>query len=57
MYHYIGQKKSQKVPENIENINIAIIGQKNLVSLYNFGTYFFTLGEVNKSFSDVLKVS
>jgi hypothetical protein len=28
--------------------------KKNLVSLHNFRTYFFPLGEVNRSFSKLL---
>ena len=39
---------------NLKYINGYNMMKKNLVSLHNFRTYFFPLGEVNASFSNLL---
>ena len=39
---------------NLKYINDYNMMKKNLVSLYSFRTYFFTLGEINVSFLNLL---
>ena len=39
---------------NLKHFNSYNLMNFFFVTLYNFWTYFFTLGEVNGSFSDIL---
>ena len=39
---------------NLKYINSQNMMKKNLASLYNFRSYFFPLGEINGSFSNLL---
>ena len=39
---------------NLKYINSQNMRKKNLASLYNFRSYLFPLGEINRSFSNLL---
>ena len=46
--------KKKFVLANLKYINSQNMTKKNLASLYNFRSYFFPLGEINGSFSNLL---
>ena len=52
VYNTFSKKKF--VLANLKYINDYNMMKKNLVSLHNFRTYFFPLGEVNASFLNLL---
>ena len=51
---YNAFSKKKFVLANLKYINSYNMMKKKLVSLYNFRTYFFPLGEVEVSFSNLL---
>ena len=46
--------KQNFVLANLKYINSQNMMKKNLASLFNFRSYFFPLGEINRSFSSLL---
>ena len=49
--------KKKIVLANLKYINSYNMKKKNLVSVYNFRTYFFPLGEVHMLFSNLLSTA